>query len=1204
MSDGLAFMLSAIFTRGASAESKAAETTARAVANSPLIRRAANYAGLSAPTTVALSDKIGKVSANALTSFSEALFEAKDAKEQSTQMMKLNRMRGEGQGVGMTDEEIDLDTSKRAANVFALNAAVLGATNSLEMEVLFGNMFKNSAAKSSKYGLELVEGKVKSKSYEGLSKFLFDKGYAPGVLTKKLATAAATESFEESLQYSIQRINEADKISEDFAQNALNFIKTGVENFNIYEKDRAKSMLLGAIVGTTSVGAAWAAQRINPKLFGDTSASAFSDARSKAVDTANKLGEEYSYKLGLLKRKPSKTIELVREGDAFFKSSDGERSSITQEDFETLAKAQGLNPEKGGEYLQQGEVDLDNGPQIDENKLFNYAKDTKLHSELQGLLNVTDPTSLKYKVLRRQKLASMAKHYHAIGEHDLLEDVINSYRELDHAARYEAGFNTVTDAEFQAEIDSSLGYVRKLKDLNDTVDNSIPNRSDNSLARKTALRELGGRILALEELLQDSAPTDEVTEQLALRRFYDNSIKGLSAKLGSAYLSGRTEEYTKLSEERRQLEELRKALPKSNLLPTTSQLQASKVRAEALEASSVLGELRGQFDEMLDYTKPLKKVSVSSDNIRNKYTLNVHPNTTKDDIDAYVGGEVFKKARTQRLDNLVRDDFAEYLDSLTDNESIDDLLEALEGYKPSLSLEQASALKGKLNKELNDYEQADNTIDDIDISDEEYEEALQTKAAIESRSKVLLSNPSAARNLIDSLTNLPTDYSVDELRAQTVNELYNSARALVDRYNSNPLEFSSEKAATQELLKVAKLSEHYPVSDSQFLLETLTEARDTAIRNLQDKDIALAELEQFNKASLASLLKSSTLSAAIKGHAKSSKLEGLVDTHPEIVLSYIQSNPAVREHLISLRSTLGPTPFQTNPQKTFWEYIVYAQDVQTVLGKTTGKDSDINSPIFRYRKDYNLARLVRDLPSYNRDGAKVPTQDILDVLDRYVQLRAISTALSILDSAISEKELDRAYAAAVNHFKAKGIVPSSEQRRTIRQAVRWFWQPPNKSPQSFDNTAYFKGRAGSGKTLVVAPYILRTLGLDASKVLLTGAHTTAAKNLTQAVNGTTSDSPLEVDGLIKLLQNGDIGEARLIVVDEVGYLTLDQLQALSVAHRDYNAKNEKTVKMLLLGDPNQLVPPGSSDIAIETDNWNIYSTSEYAPTAEDIHNLT
>lgn len=872
-------------------------------------------------------------------------------------------------------------------------------------------------------------------------------------------------------------------------------------------------------------------------------------------------------------------MQLIREGDSFFKAVDGgEKVPISPEVFNELASRQKLSTETGGTYREDGGVDLDNGPQIDENRLYEYVKNYRVHSELQGFLNAAEPASLKYKLLRREKLANMAAHYHAIGEHDLLETVINSYRELDHQGRYEAGFNTVSDEDFHKEIEDSLSYVRTLKQLYDGIQDSIPNQPKH-LQRKIELRKLGNRITTLEEFINSNSPQDDTVEALAKRKALDTLLKDTIRSREQAYLRGDIKAYDEQSSKFESLTQALKDLPKPSALPTQAQLRASKTRAEAIEAIPILEEMKAQFNELMDYTKEFKAPTISEDSRASRKFI-FDSATTKDQLDVYLTDEVSRRLRTQRTDNALREDFAQYLDSLGDNESLDEILQALKDYKPSLTPEQGDALKNKIYKEVADLELAEDA-DWVEI-DEDFEEATQIAQAIQSRSKLTLSNPDAAANFVDSLVNLPTDLTSDDLKALALDELYSSSRALVASYLDDPDNFTSEKSATAELVKVSKLAEFYPAPDSEYLLETLKLALDTAIKNLQDRDAAIRELSELRTSMLSNILRLPSILPFIESHAKAEKLLPIIDTHPEIVLNYLRDNQAVLDKLNELESAIPQAKNILNVEQYFLEGLDELNDYKVTASGAEGFDASRDSAIYKYRKNFNLARFLKEAAQQDRGDSKTSKESLNAFLDTYTQLKSIRETRDILTTDISPREVDNSYAAAVEQFKAQQLVPSDEQRHTIRQALRWIFSKFSPTSLPFANIAYFRGPAGSGKTRVVVPYILRAAGFGPSDVVLAGTHETAVSNLSEVFPSSIHPS-YTVDDLIEALNSNSLGKSKIIVLDEAGYMTPEALNKLATAFASYNSKTEYPTKLLLLGDPNQLAAIKGVRPAIDND---------------------
>lgn len=152
--------------------------------------------------------------ANTLMTINEAAAEGKDGAEQVREKLYSDRAYGNN---NMTDEEIEAKAQQTQFNVFWTNAIALGITNRAFTKML-APLFKNAPASTRTNPFALEKAKdvlVNKKTYSGFQKYLFDKGYAPGQTAKAFLTQLGTEGLlEENMQYSIQKVSDAEHVNE------------------------------------------------------------------------------------------------------------------------------------------------------------------------------------------------------------------------------------------------------------------------------------------------------------------------------------------------------------------------------------------------------------------------------------------------------------------------------------------------------------------------------------------------------------------------------------------------------------------------------------------------------------------------------------------------------------------------------------------------------------------------------------------------------------------------------------------------------------------------------------------------------------------------------------------------------------------------------------------------------------------------------
>lgn len=512
--ESLQFLVEMFASSGALASAKIGPKLANYLAtNKPLFK---SLTSLQGPNIAKTANRIDMGLTNAALSVSEAYQEGMDSYKQSIENLSYNRMAGIN---NLTDEEMTSAAKKARNNVFLENLATLAFTNGSFLS-LVKPMFKplEASSRSNKYAISFKEGKYTRPAYasEGASKFdkfLYDKGYTTGVVTRSLLENVVSEGLEESLQYSIQKVNKlTDDLSTDTSKagSFLNYLKTLPEVADFSDPERLKAAGLGALIGGGQVAIS--------SGMGYGPAKEARDYRKERDEHINSLNDAYTnfVEANIYKKDKDKTgklfVRTTEEGEEYVNQIDGTENVISQIDYESLSEKYGVDPKKGGEYLVKGQFQFDETgqPIKDPVKVAQYIKDVATQGELDDFIEQEsmkkDPDPLKLTLYKREKLAALAEQAFRSGSTELLIERLNTLKESSPEELIEMGIDP-KDAETMPEELSN--QILELEKLWHTVSNSVVNASyskeDNALndSRRSYLYRNGSRMLTLDQLIRD-----------------------------------------------------------------------------------------------------------------------------------------------------------------------------------------------------------------------------------------------------------------------------------------------------------------------------------------------------------------------------------------------------------------------------------------------------------------------------------------------------------------------------------------------------------------------------------------------------------------------------------------------------------------------------------------------------------------------------
>lgn len=550
----LQFLVEMFATSGALAYTKVGTKAARyLVKNKPLFKA---LTSLEAPNVTGLANTIDMALTNAALTVSESFAEAKEFKENQIKQKTQERLLGNN---NLTEGEIEKSAANGMENVFWENMAVLAFSNGVFLK-LVKPWFKPAVASSRDniFGIAFKEGKYQLPKTvsEGASKFerfWYDKGYTPGVVTKSLLQNVFTEGLEEDLQYSIQKMNEIDKLaaSEKSFLGTLGKYYDGVAALaDFSDPERVKAIGLGSLLGGAQVGISSA--------FGagpTEQANAFRKSRDQAIENLNKGYTDY-LSTNVFEKTPDIPAQLVlrkdEEGNTKYINKLGTTEvEINQQDYQALATKYNLDPLKGGAYTIKGTHIFDKNGQPIKNgeKVEKFYKHMFKEGEIDDLMEQEmlrgEPDKFKLALLQKERLAALALPGFQSGTTDILLERLESLKNSTDAELVEMG--VLPEDVKNGQIDSLISHVLELEKLWGSVTNSTEIGSNSkelneiNSKRKEYLYSLGSRMLTLDSLIRDGESEFKATKDNFLSQYDEKSVGAVENVLDKLYQMHKTE---------------------------------------------------------------------------------------------------------------------------------------------------------------------------------------------------------------------------------------------------------------------------------------------------------------------------------------------------------------------------------------------------------------------------------------------------------------------------------------------------------------------------------------------------------------------------------------------------------------------------------------------------------------------------------------
>lgn len=574
--DTLGFLASSIGLAGAVGKLNAGAKAVNALYRGrPLLAQMAQTAAAAPRDLASKARTINAVLSNELLALTESAAESKEAGESLRNKYISDRLDGKNQ---LSDEEIESRVNMAENNVMWLNMITNSITN-MPFTRLASPLVNKGARAGEDYAIRLLGNNFKPKSYKTMfEKFVFDKGYTPGVITKSLLAQTVSEALEESLQYSIQKVNEASDKAITFADSIDAYYKDIVSGNVVTgiftDKERGNAAGLGALIGgvTPVVAAAWGGSpwdearnfRETQKAYIDRLSKSYTNAVSTSLYAKNEAAEHKLY-------------TDTKDGEtSYIHEVNGVKNTIPFEQYEKMIADNGLEA-TGGTFSTPESLKFseDGLPIIDEAKRAKFLADSASHVQMTDLIDQEllkgNPDPIVLSLARSKQLDTLAATAVDSSTRELVLEKFETLAQTADDSFEELGYASASELRQQAERD--VEYLKRAMNLYDVISKDVLPSSMSDLQtnelRKKRLFNLAASANHMRELalqLQSQASS----KLTALLDKYDKEDQPIVAKLLT--------DLTNIEKWKQQLDSL--LAQKENFVRTNQRERLSKIEQQ------------------------------------------------------------------------------------------------------------------------------------------------------------------------------------------------------------------------------------------------------------------------------------------------------------------------------------------------------------------------------------------------------------------------------------------------------------------------------------------------------------------------------------------------------------------------------------------------------------------------------------------------
>jgi len=1189
------------------------------------------FSELAAPNLAKIAGNIDEVALNVFLTTNEAAMEAMDSKK--TVADKLHRDRMEGKN-NMSDQEIEKAAENSLTNVFWLNMLTGAATNGFFTKLVKPIYAPSSVAtRTNKQGLKImngIENMAEKPTYaSGFDKFLFDEGHAAGMFTKRFLEQGLSEGFEEDLQYSIQKVNDASNLHRSFLESgkdlAQDFLLHGLD---FSDDARLESTALGSLIGAgqTALTAAAGHGAIRE-------ARTIREARELATNELQKSYTDFMSSSIMSKTKDKKGKLVIKTEDGVTKYFDESEEIVQEINPETYQRIkETYNANEKGEYTVPGELPVDeNGaPLIDKSKATEFAADAKLHSEFDNFIeseaSKDRSDNLKISLFQLSKLNNLAQKAFKHGSTDLLLQKLDSYKKLSPEKLQAAGIEN--PEEIETTVERWKKHIERLEANYLSTNNAIiAPKTDEALRRfRDTAAEVGGRIVNLDTLIEDVdkeinnvitnssnyerlrtiqtafQETDQLDSLFPYKTTEENSVEEtLVAELSTKrkdLVQAREELgglYTKMLEPKKGFNAYKEAVSKGILSYGKTSREKSReifLNDKFTEADlETYADKNGQLLQHQDKVKVAKTAFFADAiNLFIKYLTKTGYTPESADSLRTLTNRILDNEYTLYPDEVakLRDIIISYLDGI--NTPYRALLAQFEseGWSES-ELEYYEAFDADQEAAYAEWERLKAIKDALGNLDTDTVNVLQKLKDLEGFPEINTNDKVFKVRAVEGLLNAPNRIlNASQWDGENISPEYDNVIGVETEIAK--LEILINKG----LIPLAKKDAAYKpaLTEAKKLHQTLKQILVKAKENRANKDLK-NKLEDLHYAAgvnslapeNAELNKLIELDPVLGSMATADLIaQGTEEDYNAIKIRVMTSAKEQLAALSVFDLTTSPANYKLTPEDI---NIILTHPTRGFGGlfqlilKKESATADANSKnllaLENFVKDYDVVRFTRNLDSFVGVTTAEQLQQLLLLQTQLIALEQIAQTKAAGFNNVSFLNSVRDYLKK----NPTAPTPSTSQIRVVRELALFTMAPNKVQNELYQNGAALKAPAGAGKSLVVSKLLKHVLKLSGEEIVTAAPQPLAAKNIKESLDSPVG--PFTVEELTNILNtNGLAKGVKLIVVDEVGALLNEPINKFAAAFAKYNRENpDAGLKFIFLYDPNQITPGNVSEAPID-----------------------
>ena len=1130
--DAGAFLISAWLTGAATAELKVGENAVQLLGKGLKAAGQAVPKGIKAAKIAAMTNQ---TVATAFNTASEAMFEAKDVKDKVKSQKALEMYNLPFEYLNPEQQlEINKIAGSAAAKTFALNTIALAGPNFMEMGTLMKKAGRTNISPTglTSEGLNTVEAAANSKI--GAFGVSVDTAKIPflGAGVRKFGNFAKTrtgsniisaakgivrEGMEENVQLGISNMFENDPTSSLFDIDTYKGIARNVGD-NFSSDEGKKSMLLGSIIGSVS----------------------------------NTISGDIDYKRNKKNQMQAKVGSLLANTNLYKANNLFEMEDYIENDAEgkPVTKSRFKLDETGNPIIDKAKVQA---LAMGKDKL-EYLDDIATLAEENG-------DDVLANLARNHAMADWVKAHYNTGTEDLVQEKIAYLENLSDKDYAEQGLNPADKNKFIVNLKEKAAEYRKLAsdiDANIITKDTSKQGADDFIKRKNELYNIGTTLSDVRSeknrLSMEKAQLEATPESAALNA---KRLAYIDLKLSEL-----DEVNTKFTEEFKKLSDINTGQAyykdgfKKSMTKKTDTFNPEKTTLEEFnnyETSKMFG----------------KKLELKGQNIENEFF-------EKGVADKLANGEQLSDI----LDDLLGDDVA-----VTPN------TKAMLQEKADADLAAVSAIEETISQLLND--------EDLTSTDPNIIEQAKELIRQDVHGEFVENEKNRLQPIFTKLNNLKTQDNVvvtnKTIKERLIASFTNIVKGNLFNFNSsedydNLKELEKQQKSLENMIKVLGEKEDEDYKDTIAEYKLLLEETKAAIVIVKERiaDKALQQERIINNEVTLNVTQfglnedGSVLSKNIYDFYKGilgDELDKILSTIKDLTawgkMGYLTnmlikvketlSEPqikqleAIKETLAKKVISLVETSQSGSSKKRIKKY--YAANPKYLFKEVLSFLTMSSSLDVKFGNDYSIANLKNALTA--GDIQLSVSADVLnEIISLHEQILGIQNTLDFLASGqniVSEVVGENAIA-----IKEGTITPSNQQLLALRDLIRFiFTKKPNTG---YSNLAYLKGYAGTGKTNIVLKWFTKMSGIAPSEIFATGhnEHSSEAINNSIETNKTRSIEEL-IEGL-----KSDLPGIKLVIIDEINALPTKKIKEVIDLVNEYNKKNNTEIKIIGLGDPNQI----------------------------------